>query len=801
MIAVVAALCAFVATASVAAVPGATLVVPTEDGTSLTLDYRANPQIKLDGILDEPAWQGIDAIENFVSVEPDTLEPGTLPTRMLMFYNERGFYLGAELTQDPATLLQRLSGRDQGGLNRDYVSLILDTSGEARYGFWFQVSLGDSVSDGTILPEQQFSANWDGAWQRSSRRTDTGWAAEVFIPWSLVNMPKATGKRTLAVALARRVAHLNERWSWPALAFTQPRYFSRFQKIEVENVSPRQQWAVFPYAASTIDQFDDTTSHKAGFEAFWRPSTNFQATTTINPDFGTVEADDVIVNFSANEVFLPERRLFFVEGQEIFNTSPRSDGQNNRNPVTLVNTRRIGGRPVGPDVPSDASLDAGEANQLTELLGAFKTTGQIGGLRFGVLGAFENETKFDATTDAGESINLHQDGSDYAAVRALYEIDRAGAYAAAGWLTTAVLHPTRDAYVHALDLHHKSANRKLSTDVQLIASDITDERNGFGAFTDLNWNQRQGLNHSLQLEYFDEHLDINDLGFQRRVDTYGVRYSFRHTKSDVSWLQNMITRGFMGGGWNTAGERVLAGFNLRQELVFKSLNRIQYGIGYSPARYDDRNSFDNGSFRIDGRLDWGLGFSTDNTRRISLNARVNYDDGDIGGRRYTYNTGLTWRVSNRLTAEASLRHRDRSAWLLHDEDTDFVRYRSTNWSPRLNLDFFPTARQQFRLAMQWVAIDARERDFFSIAQDGSGRLLERTKAADAPSDDFTVSRINFQVRYRWEIAPLSDLFVVYTRNASLPSAPGSNFGDLFSDGFDATTAEQLVVKLRYRLGS
>ena len=72
-----------------------------------------------------------------------------------------------------------------------------------------------------------------------------------------------------------------------------------------------------------------------------------------------------------------------------------------------------------------------------------------------------------------------------------------------------------------------------------------------------------------------------------------------------------------------------------------------------------------------------------------------------------------------------------------------------------------------------------------------------------PSDDFAISRMNVQLRYRWEIAPLSDLFVVYTRNAAAPyaDATGASFGNLFSQTLTETTGEHLVVKLRYRFGS
>ena len=60
----------------------------------------------------------------------------------------------------------------------------------------------------------------------------------------------------------------------------------------------------------------------------------------------------------------------------------------------------------------------------------------------------------------------------------------------------------------------------------------------------------------------------------------------------------------------------------------------------------------------------------------------------------------------------------------------------------------------------------------------------------------------FQARYRWELAPLSDLFVVYTRAAAVSrSLVGENFQNLFSDAFDDPIGNQLVVKLRYRFGS
>ena len=105
-------------------------------GHVLLTRLRDDVRVNVDGRLDEDAWQGLEAHGDFRLIDPDTLEPASLPTEVLIFYTERGLYVGARMTQDPDTLVEYLSGRDQGFLNRDYFSFTLDTSGEGRYGFW-----------------------------------------------------------------------------------------------------------------------------------------------------------------------------------------------------------------------------------------------------------------------------------------------------------------------------------------------------------------------------------------------------------------------------------------------------------------------------------------------------------------------------------------------------------------------------------------------------------------------------------------------------------------------------------------
>jgi len=72
---------------------------------------------------------------------------------------------------------------------------------------------------------------------------------------------------------------------------------------------------------------------------------------------------------------------------------------------------------------------------------------------------------------------------------------------------------------------------------------------------------------------------------------------------------------------------------------------------------------------------------------------------------------------------------------------------------------------------------------------------------DAEADDFVISRFTFQARYRWEIAPLSDLFIVYTRGANLPRNSFTTFQDLLEQSWNDRIVDSVAIKLRYRFGS
>ena len=793
-----------------ASVMSITLVCAAAD-TAIDLPFfdHADVDITVDGKLHEPLWQSIPAQEDMVVIEPDTLEPASRATRLRLFNTERGLYIAAEMEQDPSTLFRRLSGRDS-RVNRDSINVTLDTSGEGRYGFWFGVGLGDSLSDGTVLPERKFANEWDGPWRGASAITDTGWSAELFIPWGTVSMPQASDRRNMGIYVSRKVAYLDERWAWPALPSTRPKFMSDLAPIALRNVRPRQQYNLYPFVSTTRDEIDDETRYKTGADIFWRPSSNLQFNATVNPDFGGIESDNVVINLSATEVFFPEKRLFFQEGQDLFNATaradPRSRGVGNTSPpYTLLNTRRIGARARTPELPAGATLPLREELEPVDLYGALKLTGQAGKWRYGFLGASEKDKTFDALDAIGDTLEIEQTGSDYGVMRLLYEDADSGPYRSIGLLSTTAQHTERDAHTHGVDVRYLTTGGKLDIDGQIMMSDIEGEPNGYGGFLDFEYVPEQGRRFRVGLEHLDEHLDINDLGFLSRNDWTRVRSAYTRTRSNLGWASSneFDARGFVSR--NHEGEFLGGGLFLANRLWTNDRAAWTLRLGHQLPGVDDLNSFGNGSYRIEERTQASVNYQSPSAQPLFWGAGVEVTEENLGGNTVNLQFSATWRPFGRFNTRVDLGYSRRHGWLLHQEDRNFTTFNATQWQVRYRLEYFLNARHQLSANLQWVGVRADEEDFFLIPQQ-VGDLIPTSKPA-GPSDDFSLSDLVMQVRYRWELAPLSDLFIVYSRGADLSfttasqRAETSGFDDLFDAAWREPILNQLVVKLRYRFGS
>lgn len=748
-------------------------------------------EMAIDGRLDEAIWQELDGADGFSVIDPDTM--ATPPHRTLVkgFYTSRGLYVAIDMEQPKETLIQRLSSRDNLFYRRDNIGITLDTSGAGRYGYWMNVALGGSQSDGTLLPERQLSSDWDGAWYSGTAVTDTGWSAEFFLPWSQMAMPKTAGDRIIKVYFSRKVAFLDERWGLPALPNTNPLFMSIMQPLLFNDVAPVQQWSVFPYASVTLNTLDHKQQENFGADLFWRPSTNFQVSAALAPDFGAVESDDVVVNLGAFETFFPEKRLFFQEGIETFTATPRAE---EGTPTTLLNTRRIGGVGRAPELPDGVTLSAPERQRPVELAGALKAVGSFGVLRFGLLGASEEDPVY----TAGDQKYL-QKGTDYGVARVLYEgKDSKGGYRALGILSALTGHTEQDTQAHGIDYHYLTATGHWKVDGQFLYSSADQRRDGFGGFADVQRNFGQGRSLKLGFVHYDENLNINDLGFLQRNDLRGANGRYKITRSDMQRFRKAELAYWFRLERNGAGDYVRKGIGINAEFDLLNRHKLTLGGGFFPARDEDLESRGNGTYRFGDRNRIEIAYRTDQARAFSSELAFRRQKEKLGGAETSSWFRMWWRPLDNLAVTAKLHYVDRSGWLLWREGIDFASFDGREWRPELELEFYPSAKHQLKLSSQWVGIRASQSQNYQLITDGE--FLQAVPDDVARSDDFAISDLSLQLRYRWEMAPLSDFFLVYTLNGRY-KVTDEPFNELLSAAFDDPVAEQVTMKLRYRFGS
>ena len=803
---------------------GALELLHTMDGIpvhSLTITTLREDQIgiKLDGKLDEPIWSTIAPYDNMLVSIPATGKPGKHKTEARMFATERGLYVSAVMYQPPETLVTRMTVRDE-FIDRDTFGVTLDTSGQGKFGYWFIVALGDTLMDGKVLPERNYTRDWDGPWIGKTARRSDGWSAEMFFPWSMMNLPTTTGPRRIGFALSRQVSNENARYQWPGHAYSSAQFVSALNAMTVSNVAPLTQYSVIPFAAGTVDQHHDDSKLRLGADMSWKPSPAFELSATALPDFGSVEVDDVVLNLTAQETFFPEKRLFFLEGNEVFETSLRANPGNqlryatNENygtssrrvflnslvpaPISLLNTRRIGGTASQITLPAGVTTLRGERALPTDLQGALKVTGNTGAFRYGVLGAAEDRVNLLGRDATDNKVHIGADGRDFGALRLVYE-NIAGARESVGYLGTVVHGPVYDAKTNAVDGHFTSGDGRWIAEGLLVATDVDNVR-GSGAQFEMQYAPDSRTQHRLTLDWFDKDVNFNDFGFLQRNNYAGAQYAMLYADSNTGGRITDIRGTVIVNAKVSVTDHHLVdgGVFWRNMMVLPGRNTLRTGIGFLPAGYEDRDSRGNGAYKTDNRIWSELLLATDASSRYSFSVNLGAQQENLGDWTYLIGGGVTWRPNDRVSMDLDLKYRDRHGWIVYQGGRNFGRYNAGDLQPAVKFNWFVASGHQLNFTMQWAGVRADEHGFFAVPV-RDGRLAPTARTAT--NHDFTVSLFTMQARYRWEIAPLTDLYLVYNRGNSLPNQVDAEFVDLFDDGFRHPIVNTLVAKLRWRFGN
>lgn len=283
--------------------------------------YRLDKAITIDGIFEPDKWLLADSATSFVQMEPSIGEPSSETTVAWFGYDESNIYAVIKCYQT-SPIIGRNQSRDGLSKSDDLAALLIDTYNDNRTGYGFFVNpLGTQIDIKINDDGRTQDLNWDTEWLCEAGEFKGGWCAEFSIPFSSLKYKK--GLEEWGINFGRVIKSNFETafWSGPPTADFRISQAGRASGIEVPG--PKMRFKLFPYA-SLFSTSGEKINADAGLDAEWQINPNISLNGTYNPDFATVEADQVKINLTRYELSYPEKRLFFQEGNEMYSTRIKS---------------------------------------------------------------------------------------------------------------------------------------------------------------------------------------------------------------------------------------------------------------------------------------------------------------------------------------------------------------------------------------------------------------------------------------------------------------------------------------------
>ncbi|MFZ2055769.1 MAG: DUF5916 domain-containing protein, partial [Candidatus Aminicenantales bacterium] len=280
--------------------------------------YKTESVIKVDGLLDEAAWEEASEAGGFIQLQPEKGKPASERTIVKVLYDNVNIYFGFWcFDSEPQKIAARMTKRDTDIRSDDSVYVLLDTLHDRRSCYYVSTNLLGTQWDGRITDNgRTFDSTWDAVWKAAARKTDLGWTAEFAVELGSIKYEPGENK-TWGLSLGRGIPRKLEFsfWIGPLESPYKVSLFGELKDLDLKKAEKKAQ--VIPYILSKIEEAEKTVV-QTGLDARYAFSQMVSGNLTVNPDFATVEADQEEINLTRFEVFLPEKRNFFLEGSEIY---------------------------------------------------------------------------------------------------------------------------------------------------------------------------------------------------------------------------------------------------------------------------------------------------------------------------------------------------------------------------------------------------------------------------------------------------------------------------------------------------
>ncbi len=337
------------------------------DATSQKTTVRAlklTEPLKLDGVLDEPFYTRELPFDGMLQAAPDYGDPASEKSDIWIAYDDKNMYVTCRCwdASPPDEWIINELRRDTGGLrNNEHFGVLFDTFYDRRSGFAFYANAMGARADYSIVDEGGSNTDWNPVWSVKGGRFDGGWIVEMAIPFKSLRY-RAGPDQMWGVQIRRSIRHKNE-WAYltpvPRI-MAGPQALNRVSAggtlVGLDLPEAGKNIEIKPYGVTraTTDNVrtpatNNVVDSDVGGDIKYAVTPNLTADLTLNTDFAQVEIDEQQVNLTRFSLFFPEKREFFLEGRGIFDFGRGGSsggggggGGGSADTPQLFYTRRIG---------------------------------------------------------------------------------------------------------------------------------------------------------------------------------------------------------------------------------------------------------------------------------------------------------------------------------------------------------------------------------------------------------------------------------------------------------------------------
>jgi len=687
---------------AVASIADASPTNPPTPAPRSTVVLQTREAVRIDGRLSEEMWATVPVVSDLLQRDPDEGKPATERTEIRVAYDENALYIGARLfDSQPKRIVRRRSRRD-GASSSDFLRVYLDPHHDHKTGVMLTVSAAGSLADAWLSNDFESDTSWDGVWDAAVALDDSGWTVEMRVPFSQLRFSPGD-RQTWGLNVSRFIQRTNEEDWWALVPKTDSRLVSGFGHLEgLDGVRPKRNLELLPYATVGVERAGTTAAGDpfsrpnrpaggAGLDLKWGMTSSFTMDGTLNPDFGQVELDPAVVNLTAFETFYQEKRPFFIEGSQQFNTFGRNGlplyGRFGSTYPSLWYSRRIGRSPR-----LNASGEYVDQPGATTILGAAKVTGRTaGGWNMSVVDAVTAREMAQVAVGDTRSTMEVEPLTNYAALRASRDIAGRGAFGVVATgvnrsLQTAALQRSTPggAYTGGVDGNWFLDSRKswvvsgsfaashVWGDEAAMASlqraparyyqrpDASHLRYDPAAKSLSGWTGQVNVNRTRGNLLVDAAVwaispgfESNDVGYSPAADRVGAHTGWIWQKTTPDrWTRDRSATLITYWLWNMGGDVVGHGYTTQLSATMKNYWSVSGSVGATPSRIDDRDTRGGPAMKRVPAWSSSLFISSDARKKLRLDASASYAKNTAGGWSLSVNPSLVYRPSSAFSVSA-----------------------------------------------------------------------------------------------------------------------------------------------------